>query len=143
MSKKKFDLLKNEETKFIEKSVQNNHSQEQAKEIFNLILNFAGYGFNRSHSVAYSLIAYKMAYLKCHYKTIFFANLLTNVIGSESKTHEYIMEARANKIEIVKPTINESEERYIVKNNKIIYPISNIKSIGVVVTRTIKKVRTI
>lgn len=141
MSKKKFDLLKNEETKFIEKSVQNNHSQEEAKEIFNLILNFAGYGFNRSHSVAYSLIAYKMAYLKCHYKTIFFANLLTNVIGSESKTHEYIMEARANKIEIVKPTINESEERYIVKNNKIIYPISNIKSIGVVVTRTIKKAK--
>ena len=141
MSKKKFELLKNEETKFIEKSVQNNHSQEQAKEIFNLILNFAGYGFNRSHSVAYSLIAYKMAYLKCHYKTIFFANLLTNVIGSESKTHEYIMEARANKIEIVKPTINESEERYIVKNNKIIYPISNIKSIGVVVTRTIKKAK--
>lgn len=141
MSKKKFDLLKNEETKFIEKSVQNNHSQEQAKEIFNLILNFAGYGFNRSHSVAYSLIAYKMAYLKCHYKTIFFANLLTNVIGSESKTHEYIMEARANKIEIVKPTINESEEHYIVKNNKIIYPISNIKSIGVVVTRTIKKAK--
>ena len=141
MSKKKFDLLKNEETKFIEKSVQNNHSKEQAKEIFNLILNFAGYGFNRSHSVAYSLIAYKMAYLKCHYKTIFFANLLTNVIGSESKTHEYIMEARANKIEIVKPTINESEERYIVKNNKIIYPISNIKSIGVVVTRTIKKAK--
>lgn len=141
MSKKKFDLLKNEEIKFIEKSVQNNHSKEQAKEIFNLILNFAGYGFNRSHSVAYSLIAYKMAYLKCHYKTIFFANLLTNVIGSESKTHEYIMEARANKIEIVKPTINESEERYIVKNNKIIYPISNIKSIGVVVTRTIKKAK--
>ena len=141
MSKKKFELLKNEETKFIEKSVQNNHSKEQAKEIFNLILNFAGYGFNRSHSVAYSLIAYKMAYLKCHYKTIFFANLLTNVIGSESKTHEYIMEARANKIEIVKPTINESEERYIVKNNKIIYPISNIKSIGVVVTRTIKKAK--
>lgn len=141
MSKKKFDLLKNEETKFIEKSVKNNHSKEQAKEIFNLILNFAGYGFNRSHSVAYSLIAYKMAYLKCHYKTIFFANLLTNVIGSESKTHEYIMEARANKIEIVKPTINESEERYIVKNDKIIYPISNIKSIGVVVTRTIKKAK--
>lgn len=138
MSKKKFDLLKNEEEKFIEKSIKKNHPREQAKEIFNLILNFAGYGFNRSHSVAYSLIAYKMAYLKCHYKTIFFANLLTNVIGSESKTHEYIMEAKANKIDIVKPTINQSEERYIVKNDKIIYPISNIKSIGVVVTKTIK-----
>ena len=87
MSKKKLELLKNEEEKFIQKSMERNHSYKQAKEIFNLVLNFAGYGFNRSHSVAYSIIAYKMAYLKTHYKTIFFANLLTNVIGSESKTH--------------------------------------------------------
>ncbi|MDD5888514.1 MAG: DNA polymerase III subunit alpha [bacterium] len=141
MSKKKYDLLKSEEDKFIEKSIKNNHPQSEAKEIFELILNFAGFGFNRSHSVAYSIIAYKMAYLKCHYKTIFFANLLTNVIGSESKTHEYIMEAKANKISIIKPTINESEERYIVKDNQIIYPISNIKSIGVVVTKTIKEAK--
>ena len=138
MSKKKLELLKNEEEKFITKSVQKGHDATQAKQIFDLVLNFAGYGFNRSHSVAYSLIAYKMAYLKTHYKTIFFANLLTNVIGSESKTHEYIMEAKANKIDVVKPTINESEERYIVKDNKIIYPISNIKSVGAVVSRTIK-----
>lgn len=138
MSKKKLELLKNEEEKFITKSVQKGHDATQAKQIFDLVLNFAGYGFNRSHSVAYSLIAYKMAYLKTHYKTIFFANLLTNVIGSESKTHEYIMEAKANRIDVVKPTINESEERYIVKDNKIIYPISNIKSVGAVVSRTIK-----
>jgi len=78
-----------------------------------------------------------MAYLKAHYKTIFFANLLTNVIGSESKTQEYITEAKANKIEVEKPTINDSESRYIVKDNKIIYPISNIKGIGVVVSKTI------
>ena len=141
MSKKKLDLLKNEEEKFISKSMKNNHTYDQAKEIFNLVLNFAGYGFNRSHSVAYSLIAYKMAYLKTHYKTIFFANLLTNVIGSESKTHEYIMEAKSNKIEVIKPTINESDNRYIVKDNKIIYPISNIKSIGSVVSNSIRKAR--
>ena len=141
MSKKKLELLKNEEEKFIQKSMERNHPYDQAKEIFNLVLNFAGYGFNRSHSVAYSIIAYKMAYLKTHYKTIFFANLLTNVIGSESKTHEYIMEAKANKIEVVKPSINESESRYIVKDNKIIYPLSNIKSIGTVVTQSIKKAK--
>lgn len=141
MSKKKFDLLKNEEDKFIEKSIKNGHPYEQAKQIYELILNFAGFGFNRSHSVAYSLIAYKMAYLKCHYKTIFFANLLTNVIGSESKTHEYIMEARANNIEVMKPTINQSEERYIVRDDKIIFPISNIKSVGAVVSRTIKEAK--
>jgi len=141
MSKKKIELLKNEEQKFIKKSVDKGHNEKQAKEIFDLILNFAGYGFNRSHSVAYSLIAYKMAYLKCHYKTIFFANLLTNVIGSESKTLEYIMEAKANQIEVVKPMINESDNHYIVKDNKIIYPISNMKSIGNVLSLAIKKER--
>ncbi len=141
MSKKKLDLLKNEEQKFITKSIKNGNSKEKAEEIFKLILNFAGYGFNRSHSVAYSLIAYKMAYLKCHYKTIFFANLLTNVIGSETKTHEYIMEAKSNMIEVLKPTINESKTRYIVRENKIIYPISNIKSIGTVVTSKIEQAR--
>lgn len=141
MSKKKLELLKNEEDKFIEKAMSKNHPYDQAKEIFNLVLNFAGYGFNRSHSVAYSIIAYKMAYLKTHYKTIFFANLLTNVIGSETKTHEYIMEAKSNKIDVVKPTINESKSRYIVKDNKIIYPISNIKSIGTVICDSINKAK--
>ena len=141
MSKKKVDLLKNEEEKFIKKSMQKGHKLDQAKQIFELVLNFAGYGFNRSHSVAYSLIAYKMAYLKTHYKTFFFANLLTNVIGSESKTHEYIMEAKANGIDVIKPTINKSSNRYIVEDNKVIYPVSNIKSIGTVVSQTIKKAR--
>ena len=79
-----------------------------------------------------------MAYRECHYKTIFFANLLTNVIGSETKTHEYIMEAKSNMIEVEKPSINESGNKYLVKNDKIIYPISNIKSIGTVVTRKIE-----
>ena len=141
MSKKKIDLLKNEEEKFISKSIAAGHDKEKSKSIFELILNFAGYGFNRSHSVAYSIIAYKMAYLKCHYKTIFFANLLTNVIGSESKTHEYIMEAKANKIEVLNPTINDSGDRYLVKDNKIIYPLSNIKSIGTVVTKSIEEAK--
>ncbi|MBR2678226.1 MAG: DNA polymerase III subunit alpha [Bacilli bacterium] len=141
MSKKKVDLLKSEEEKFITKSEEMGHSEEKAKEIFNLVLNFAGYGFNKSHSVVYSVVAYKMAYLKCHYKTVFFANLLSNVIGSETKTNEYIMEAKANKIEIEKPTISNSESRYIVKDNTIIYPISNIKGIGVVVSKQIEEAK--
>ena len=142
MSKKKKELLQSEEDKFIKKSMENHHSMQQAKELFNLVLNFAGYGFNKSHSVVYSIIAYKMAYLKAHYKTIFFSNLLTNVIGSSTKTNEYIMEAKSNGIEVVKPTINESSSNYIVKNNKIIYPISNIKGLGIVATETIEKAKT-
>lgn len=141
MSKKKLELLQAEEAKFIEKSIEKGHTSIEAKQIYDLILNFAGFGFNKSHSVAYSIIAYKMAYLKTHYKTIFFANLLTNVIGSETKTHEYIMEAKANKIEVEKPTINKSSNRYLVIKNKIIYPLSNIKTIGTVVSDTINRAR--
>ena len=141
MSKKKIDLLKNEEEKFIKKSLEKNHTYEQSKKIFDLILKFAGYGFNKSHSVAYSIISYKMAYLKCHYKTIFFANLLSNAIGSESKTNEYIKEAKANRIIIEKPSIEQSETKYIVKDNTIIFPISNIKGIGVVVSEQIENAK--
>ena len=141
MSKKKKELLEKEEEKFITKSINKGHTKEQAKKIFDLVLNFAGYGFNKSHSVVYSILAYKMAYLKCHYKTIFFANLMSNVIGSEIKTNEYILEAKKNKIEIEKPTINNSTDRYIVKDNKIIYPISNIKSIGIVVSEEINNAK--
>ena len=141
MSKKKKELLQSEEERFVEKSKQMGHSEKQAKEIFQLVLKFAGYGFNKSHSVVYSIVAYKMAYLKCHYKTIFFANLLSNVIGSESKTSEYILEAKKEKIKIVKPTIQNSEDRYVVKDDEIIYPLSNIKSIGSVVSEEIRQAK--
>ena len=141
MSKKKLELLKGEEEKFLQKSIEKGHNPDQAKHLFDLILNFAGYGFNKSHSVVYSIIAYKMTYLKCHYPTIFFANLLTNVIGSESKTNEYIMEARACGIEIEKPNIEDSSSYYVVKNQKIIYPISNIKGVGIVVSEQIEKAK--
>ncbi|MBR2827628.1 MAG: DNA polymerase III subunit alpha, partial [Bacilli bacterium] len=141
MSKKKLELLQKEEEKFIEKSRNNNHTYEQAKKIFDLILKFAGYGFNKSHSVAYSIVSYKMAYLKCHYKTIFYKNLLTNCIGSEEKTSEYIKEAKKNHIEIKKPTIEESGRDYIVKDNAIYYPISNIKGIGMVGSTQIEKAK--
>ena len=141
MSKKKFDLLKAEEEKFIKKSLEKNRDLETSKKMFQLILNFAGYGFNRSHSVAYSLIAYKMAYLKVHYKNEFFANLLTSVIGSESKTKEYIEEAKANNIIVERPDINISTDRYIISNGKIIYPFSNLKSVGGVSAKAIIKAR--
>ncbi|MBO5414667.1 MAG: DNA polymerase III subunit alpha [Bacilli bacterium] len=141
MSKKKVDLLKSEEEKFIKKSIEKGHDEATAKKIFALILKFAGYGFNRSHSVAYSLIAYKMAYLKVHYPNEFFANLLTNVIGSEYKTKEYILEARKNNITIEKPDINLSSDKYVVSGNKIIYPFSNVKQVGLVASRSILKAR--
>ena len=141
MSKKKVDLLKAEEDKFIKRSMSLNHSYEKAKEIFDLILKFAGYGFNRSHSVAYSIIACKMAYLKVYYKDFFLSNLLTNVIGSETKTKEYILESRSCGIFVEKPDINLSTERYIVKDGRIYYPFSNIKQVGSVATKAILTAR--
>lgn len=141
MSKKEFDILKGEEEKFITKSIEKGHDRETAKEIFDLILKFAGYGFNRAHSVAYSLIAYKMAFLKVHYQSEFFSNLLSNVIGSEVKTKEYIREVRKNSIKIDKPDINLSNSKYIINNGVIIYPFSNIKKIGSVASNIILKAR--
>ena len=141
MSKKKVDLLKSEKEKFVYKAVKLGHTKELSEKIFDLILNFAGYGFNRSHSVAYSLIAYKLAYFKVHYKEIFYSNLLTNVIGSETKTKEYIIEAKSKGLEVVLPDINISDEVYKVYNRKIYYPLTNIKYVGLVAAQKIIQAR--
>lgn len=142
MSKKKMDVLKNEEERFITRSIEKGHSKEVAKKIFDTILNFANYGFNRSHSVAYALIAYKMAYLKCYYPKYFYSNLLTSVIGSESKTREYINEIKSLGIKILKPCINHSNKNYTVEEDGIRYPLSAIKNVGVVSVEAILKNRT-
>ncbi len=130
MSKKKMEVLKGEEEHFISNSMKNGHSKEISKQIFDLILSFANYGFNRSHSVAYSVIAYKMAYLKYYFPKYFYSNLLSSVIGSDSKTNDYMMEAKLLNISILKPSINHSSCSYVVKEEGIYYPLSGIRNIG-------------
>ncbi len=132
MSKKKKEILKNEEEKFIAGCLKNGHDLETSKKIYDLILNFANYGFNKSHSVAYSIIAYRMAYLKAKYPKYFFSNLLSSVIGSESKTKEYITEARRLNIKILPPNIKTSTSYYTVEKEGIRFPLSNIKNVGIV-----------
>lgn len=132
MSKKKKEILKSEEEKFLEGCKKNGYSEETSKKIYDLILNFANYGFNKSHSVAYSIIAYRMAYLKAKYPKYFFSNLLSSVIGSESKTKEYIDEARRLNIKILNPNINKSMNYYTVEKEGIRFPLSNIKNVGTV-----------
>lgn len=141
MSKKKYDILKSEEEKFIGGSVKKGYTKETAKKVFDLILNFANYGFNRAHSVAYSIIAYKMAYLKAHFKKEFFASLLSSVIGSDSKTEEYIYEAKANEITILKPNILLSTDKFEVAKEGILFPLSNIRNVGIVSCKQILKAR--
>ncbi len=134
MSKKKMSLLASEEEKFINKSRNNGHNDELSKKIFDLILKFALYGFNRSHSVAYSLIAYKLAYFKVYYKEVFYSNLLSNVIGYTTKMSEYIMEVKSRNIKVEKPDINISTKRYIVVDGIIYAPFSIISFVGGVST---------
>ena len=141
MSKKKFNILKMEEEKFIKKSIEKGHDYNTAKKIFDLILKFAGYGFNRSHSVAYSMIAYRLAYFKVYYKEIFYSNLLNNTISYPEKTHEYITEAKSKNIKIEKPNINISSTNYVVKDNTIYLPFSILSSVGSVASRQIIKAR--
>ena len=130
MSKKKEDILLKERDNFVNRSIENGYKKTDAEQIYNLILKFANYGFNKAHSVAYAMISYKMAYLKAHYKLIFMKQLLNMVIGNVTKTKDYIYECKKNNIEITLPNINISEESYIIYNNKIVFPLSNIKNVG-------------
>ena len=131
MSKKKEELLINEKAKFINKCLERNITLETATKVYELIFKFASYGFNRSHSVAYSMVAYKMAYLKAHYRIYFIKNLLNTFMSSEEKKKEYIYEARKNNIEVIVPDINCSSYRFEIVDNKIIYPLTGIKGVGI------------
>jgi len=140
MSKKKKDILESEKQKFIERATKNGYGSV-ANKLYDLILKFANYGFNKSHSVAYALIGYQMAYLKVKFPKYFITNLLNMSIGSEVKTNEYIMEAKKHNLEIIKPDINLSFNDYKIENNKVILPFSTIKGLSSVVIDVILKER--
>jgi len=129
MSKKKEDILIKEKDKFITSSINNGYNLDTATKVYDLILKFASYGFNRAHSVAYSIIAYKMAYLKAHYPLVFVKHLLNSVIGSEIKTKDYISSIRG-KLLIHKPDINKSKLEYVIIDNTLYYPLTIIKGVG-------------
>ena len=131
MSKKSEAILLKEKDKFIKGSIKNGYDESLAHKIYDLIFKFADYGFNRSHSVAYAMISYRMAYLKAHYPLVFMKNLLSSAINSETKTKEYIYECTKSGITIAKPNINISDMMYIKVDNKIVFPLTNIKNVGV------------
>ena len=137
MSKKKEAVLLKEKEKFVKGSLKNNYSEDTATKVYNLILKFANYGFNKSHAVAYAMIAYRMAFLKTHFYSYFMLSLLTNVINNENKTSIYISRLRSKNIQVLPPDINMSTNSYIIKNKKIIAPLSIIRNIGVNVTNII------
>ena len=130
MSKKKKDVMEKERDIFIKKANERGYKIEKCEEIYDLIIKFADYGFNKAHSVSYALIGYQMAYLKANYPVYFIANLLNMSIGSDIKTKEYIDEAKKNDIKIFKPNINVSTNNYLIKGNNLLLPLNCIHNVG-------------
>ena len=130
VSKKKEDEILALKADFVSGCVNNGVNENVAITLFDLILKFANYGFNKSHSVAYALISYQMAYLKANYPLLFYTSLLTSVIGSETKTSEYLDECRQRGVRIYPPSVNSSKDKYIIEGKAIRFPIIAVKGIG-------------
>ena len=122
MSKKKYQVMEREREKFIDKSCQKGFTKEKANEVYDLIVKFADYGFNKAHSVAYAMIAYQMAYLKTKYPVYFVGNLLNMGINRK----EYIVEAKKKNIYVYKPNVNISTNECVIKNDKLLLPLNII-----------------
>ena len=141
MSKKSHEIMMSEKEKFISRSINNGYTKEISEKVFDLINKFAGYGFNKSHSVGYTTIAFKMGYLKAHFPEYFMSHLLTMVIGNDIKTKIYINEAKSENINILLPSINESEYNYIVNDKNIRFSLTCIHNVGPTIANEIIKER--
>lgn len=130
MGKKKPDIIAGLRKQFIEGAMNKEVQGEIAGKIFDLMEYFAGYGFNKSHSAAYALIAYQTAYLKAHYPVEFMAALLTSVMESKDRVPFYIEECKQMKIEILPPDVNESGVNFLVSGVGIRFGLAAIKQVG-------------
>ncbi len=138
MSKKKGSVMEKERQNFVYGNLEegvpgcvaNGISEKVANHIYDEMIDFAKYAFNKSHAAAYAVVAYETAYLKYYYPVEFMAALMTSVIENSSKVSEYILSCRQMGIEIIPPDVNEGEANFSVSGNKIRYGLSAIKSIG-------------
>ncbi|MBU0675186.1 MAG: DNA polymerase III subunit alpha [Proteobacteria bacterium] len=130
MGKKKPEVMATEKTKFMAGSEANHVPLDKAENIFDLMAKFAGYGFNKSHSAAYALIAYQTAYLKAHYQAQLMAALLSCDMNNTDKVVLYISECRDHEIEVLPPDINESDQDFTVINERIRFGLAAVKNVG-------------
>ena len=130
MGKKKKKLMARFSDQFIEGSQKNEVSIKVAKEIYDLIEKFAGYGFNKSHSAAYAVLSYQTAYLKANYPAEFMAAVMTCEMNNTDKIVENLEECRRMNIEFKAPDINTSEKEFTVVDNKIWYGLEAVKGLG-------------
>ncbi|MCD6353696.1 MAG: DNA polymerase III subunit alpha [Proteobacteria bacterium] len=141
MGKKKAFEMEEQKEKFLEGTKKNKVNPKKAGEIFNLMANFAGYGFNKSHSVAYAVISYQTAYLKAHYPVEFMAALLTCEMDNSDKVIRHIGECREREIEVLPPDVNESFRDFVVTGNKIRFGLAAVKNVGAAAIEFIIKAR--
>ncbi len=131
MGKKDLKAMKQQEQKFIDGALKNGIDKKIAEEIFRVIDQFANYGFNKSHSVAYSYIAYQTAYLKTYYTSEFLAANLTNEFGNSDKVAVLLDDCRKLKIPVLPPDVNNPAVHFNVEDGKIRFGMSAIKNVGV------------
>ncbi|HEY9053609.1 MAG TPA: DNA polymerase III subunit alpha [Rectinemataceae bacterium] len=130
MGKKKPEILEKEKVPFIQGALARGYTKQEAERIFDILTPFAGYGFNKSHAAAYSVVAYRTAYLKANHPAEFMAANLSNEISNTDKLTQYIGEARAMGLQVVPPDINFSEAMFTVESGRIVYGLLGIKGVG-------------
>jgi DNA polymerase-3 subunit alpha len=130
IGKKKPEVMARHQARFVEGAVKNEVDPQTAEKLFVLIDKFGGYGFNKSHSAAYALIAYQTAYLKAHFPVEFMAALLTQDMGNQDKTIKNIAECREMGIRILPPDLNESQPEFAVIGDQIRFGLAAVKNVG-------------
>ncbi|MBI2377524.1 MAG: DNA polymerase III subunit alpha [Deltaproteobacteria bacterium] len=130
MGKKKAEVMAAERGKFVAGCTSNGIPAREAGDVFDLMEKFAGYGFNKSHSAAYALVTFETAYLKTYYPVEFMAALLTTESGSTENVVKYTAEARKMGIQVLPPTVNESEISFSVDRQRIRFGLGAIKGLG-------------
>jgi DNA polymerase-3 subunit alpha len=141
MGKKKKEEMAAQRAKFMSGCATNKIPEKKADRIFNLMEEFAGYGFNKSHSCAYALLAYQTAYLKTHFPVEFMAALLTSETGNAEKQVKYINEARGMSISILPPDVNESDLYFTPVGEAIRFGLAAIKNVGENTAKAIRESR--
>lgn len=141
MGKKQPEVMAEQRTIFIRGAQQRGLNEEKATNIFNLMEKFAGYGFNKSHSAAYALLAYQTAWLKARYPAEFMAAVLSSDMDNTDKIVNFLEECRFMNIKILPPNINASDFYFFVKEGQIIYGLGAIKGVGRAAVENILSVR--
>ncbi|MFN3694057.1 MAG: DNA polymerase III subunit alpha, partial [Ignavibacterium sp.] len=137
MGKKDLHAMEEQKVKFIEGAIKNKIDKKIAEQIFDNIFKFANYGFNKSHAVAYSLVAYQTAYLKAHYPAEFLAANLRNEYGDTDKVTKFLEDCRKLKIPVLPPDVNRPSVFFDVVDEKIIFGMAAIKNVGIPAVREI------